>query len=128
MLPFILSFFLSICEWLRWKDNWVYNYGKDSIDWFLVYKYEVGVKKCNIELFLLFGFLFEWWSGRFGGWVVLFYGNYLRVKYLVNPQMKLTCQKMDWQVERVLGCHWCVRPVLWGWVGVRWVVGLTTRV
>jgi hypothetical protein len=56
LFPNMLSFGISFCEWGKSKEHFSYRWNKENIDWLLLYKYDLSVKKCYIELWLFLAF------------------------------------------------------------------------
>jgi len=101
--PMALYFMLGLAYFISMRMKFLYNitFIKPKIDYIITNELYIKKLRCKIEVLILV--LITWFTiiGRGSLFLLIFYGNFLRIKYMINDTFKKAMREIDVKLGRI---------------------------
>lgn len=91
----MIHFWIGICEYLNITKNALYKKGESLINRTRQSKDKIMLLKSQYEIFYFPVLFIEIFFGRSSIFLVIFYYNFIKIKYLISPSTQLAFSKLN---------------------------------
>ena len=101
-IPVMFHFAIGCAEYLNYSQGFIYKFGKKYIDGIRMNKTQLIYNKAKSEVFMTLFLIFGCIVGLYSFLILIFYGNYLRMKYMISNNLQYGFREVNASILRIL--------------------------